>query len=274
MIEIDGVGVTLNGRQILKDVSFTARPGLMTAIIGPNGSGKSTLLKALCRDHAYSGFIHVDGRDLQRMTPMEAAGLRAVLPQASTLPFPFTVREVVAMGLTAGRPGVAAAMRAHLPEEALAAVDLAGFGGRYYGELSGGEQQRVQLARVLCQVWVPVLDGVPRFLFLDEPVSSLDIKHQLMIMDVARRYADAGGGVIAVLHDLNLTAMYADAVLALREGHVVASGTPQAVLVDAVLHEVFDAPLRVGVAPARHMPFVLPQSALASDPHQALKVAL
>lgn len=273
MIEIDGVDVTLNGRQILFDVSFSARPGKLTAIIGPNGSGKSTLLKALCRDHHYEGHIHIDGRDLKRMSPMEAAGLRAVLPQASTLPFPFTVREVVAMGLTAGRPGVALSNLKNLPEEALEAVDLGGFGGRYYGELSGGEQQRVQLARVLCQVWVPVLDGVPRFLFLDEPVSSLDIKHQLMIMDVARRYADAGGGVIAVLHDLNLTAMYADTVVALREGHVVASGSPQAVLIDTVLHDVFDAPLRVGVAPAKHAPFVLPQSAQISDPHQALKVA-
>src|SRR5690606_25644727 len=144
-------------------------------------------------------------------------------------------------------PGVAPNALARLPEEALAAVDLDGFGGRFYGELSGGEQQRVQLARVLCQVWVPVLDGVPRYLFLDEPVSSLDIKHQLMIMDVARAYANAGGGVIAVLHDLNLTAIHADQVVALRDGAVMARGTPAAVIKDEVLAQVFDAPLRVGV---------------------------
>jgi iron complex transport system ATP-binding protein len=118
----------------------------------------------------------------------------------------------------------------------------------------------VQLARVLCQVWEPVVDGVPRYLFLDEPVSSLDIKHQLMIMDVARRFARSGGGVIAVLHDLNLTALYADAITALREGRVVASGRPEAVLTDRVLEAVFDVPLRVGMAPRAGTPFVLPQS--------------
>lgn len=259
MIAIDCIDVSVGGRKILHQVSLEAPAGKLTAIIGPNGSGKSTLLKALCRDHAYSGTIFLDGRDIATMSPMEIAGLRAVLPQSSNLPFPFTVREVVAMGLTAGRPGVDPRSREHLPEEALARVDLAGFGGRFYGELSGGEQQRVQLARVLCQVWEPVVDGVPRYLFLDEPVSSLDIKHQLMIMDVARGFARQGGGVIAVLHDLNLTALYADAVLALREGRVLASGRPEAVLTDAVLEAVFDVPLRVGAAP-RAGTFVLPQS--------------
>jgi iron complex transport system ATP-binding protein len=260
MIAIDSIDVTVGGRKILHGVSMEAPAGKLTAIIGPNGSGKSTLLKALCRDYAYSGTIFLDGRDIASMSAVEIASLRAVLPQSSNLPFPFTVREVVAMGLTAGRPGVHPRSLQHLPDEALARVDLGGFGGRFYGELSGGEQQRVQLARVLCQVWEPVIDGVPRYLFLDEPVSSLDIKHQLMIMDVAKRFARGGGGVIAVLHDLNLTALYADAITALREGQVVASGRPDAVLTDNVLETVFDVPLRVGVAPRPGTPFVLPQS--------------
>ncbi|HWV22231.1 MAG TPA: heme ABC transporter ATP-binding protein [Devosia sp.] len=260
MIAIDSIEVTVGGRKILHGISMEAPAGKLTAIIGPNGSGKSTLLKALCRDYAYSGTIFLDGRDIASMSPVEIAGLRAVLPQSSNLPFPFTVREVVAMGLTAGRPGGHPRALQHLPEEALARVDLAGFGARFYGELSGGEQQRVQLARVLCQVWEPVIDGVPRYLFLDEPVSSLDIKHQLMIMDVAKRFARSGGGVIAVLHDLNLTALYADGIAALREGRMVASGRPDAVLTDAVLETVFDVPLKVGAAPKPGTPFVLPQS--------------
>ncbi len=260
MIAIDSIDVAVSGRKILHGVSMEAPAGKLTAIIGPNGSGKSTLLKALCRDYAYTGTIFLDGRDIASMSPVEIAGLRAVLPQSSTLPFPFTVREVVAMGLTAGRPGVDRRALQRLPEDALTRVDLAGFGGRFYGELSGGEQQRVQLARVLCQVWEPVIDGVPRYLFLDEPVSSLDIKHQLMIMDVAKRFARSGGGVIAVLHDLNLTALYADAIVALREGQVVASGRPEAVLTDSVLEAVFDVPLKVGTAPRPGIPFVLPQS--------------
>jgi iron complex transport system ATP-binding protein len=260
MIEIQSIHVLVGGRKILHDVSVSAAAGRLTAIVGPNGSGKSTLLKALCRDYAYTGTISIDGRDIATMRPMELATIRAVLPQSSTLPFPFTVREVVAMGVTSGRSGVDRKGLDSLPERALARVDLAGFGGRYYGELSGGEQQRVQLARVLCQVWEPVLDGVPRYLFLDEPVSSLDIKHQLMIMDVARAFARRGGGVIAVLHDLNLAALYADAIVALRDGSVVASGAPAAVLNDKVLNTVFDVPLRVGVAPRLGTPFVLPHS--------------
>jgi iron complex transport system ATP-binding protein len=261
MIETKDVVVQISGRRILHRVSFAAQPGTLTTVIGPNGSGKSTLLKALCRDCAFSGSIHLNGHDVSGLSPAKAASMRAVLPQASTLPFPFTVREVVALGLTAGRPGLAPNALHRLPDEALARVDLAGFGARFYGELSGGEQQRVQLARVLLQIWVPVLDGVPRYLFLDEPVSSLDIKHQLLIMDVARQYAEAGGGVIAILHDLNLAALYADQIVALRDGRVAGCGMPSDILTDRLIAEVFDCPMRVGMVPAAHIPFVLPQSA-------------
>lgn len=264
MIKTSNLSVVLAGRHILGDISFAAAAGDLTAIIGPNGSGKSTLLKALCGDYPYHGEVFINGHDLARMHPRDAACQRAVLPQSSSLPFPFTVREVVAMGLTAGRSGPTGAALRSLPERALERVDLGDFGGRFYGELSGGEQQRVQLARVLCQVWQPVLDGVARFLLLDEPVSSLDIKHQLMIMDTARRYADAGGGVLVVLHDLNLAAMYADSIVALSKGRVVAAGAVGDVLTDATLQSVFDAPLQVGVTPPERAPFVLPQSAQSS----------
>src|SRR5690606_8947929 len=116
--------------------------------------------------------------------------------------------------------------------QALARVDLAGFAGRLYQELSGGEQQRVQLARVLCQVWTPVLEGQPRYLFLDEPVSSLDIRHQLIIMNIARDFARRGGAVVAILHDLNLTAMFSDRIFVMHRGRLAAGGTPQDVLTD------------------------------------------
>lgn len=274
MIEVDNVSVEIDRRRILDAITFRALPGQVTAIIGPNGSGKSTLLKALCRDYAFGGGIRINGHDVGAMDLSMAATLRAVLPQSSNLPFPFTVREVVALGLTAGRPGVSLGALRRLPDEALARVDLTGFGGRFYGELSGGEQQRVQLARVICQVWLPVLDGVPRFLFLDEPVSSLDIKHQLMIMDVARQFAAAGGGVIAILHDLNLAAMYADQIVAIRKGSVAGRGTPAEVLTDALIAQVFDCPMRVGALPAGNIPFVLPQSAqLLSAAAPSSKVA-
>lgn len=260
MIEARDVSVAIGGKRIIANVDFEARPGEVAAIVGPNGSGKTTFLRALSGDLGYSGEVTVNGRNLSAMKPVEAATLRAVLPQATTLSFPFTVREIVRLGLVGGRSGALPGEDQRLPERALARVDLDGFAGRFYQELSGGEQQRVQLARVLCQVWAPVLDGKPRYLFLDEPVSSLDIKHQLIIMDIARDFARRGGGVVAILHDLNLTAMYADRIFVMHHGRLAAKGSPQQVLSDELIEKVFDCRLKVGVLPAANMPFVLPQS--------------
>jgi len=260
MIRANGVSVAIGRSRILSDVDFVARAGEVSAIVGPNGSGKTTFLRAVSGDLGYSGRIEINGRDMSSMKSWEAAAMRAVLPQQTVLSFPFTVREVVRLGLTGGRSGVLAGEEERLPERALSRVDLSGFAGRYYQELSGGEQQRVQLARVLCQVWSPVLEGTPRWLLLDEPVSSLDIKHQLIIMDIARDFARRGGGVIAILHDLNLTAMYADQIFVMHRGTLAAAGAPKDVMSDALIERVFDCPLRVGVLPAANTPFVLPQS--------------
>ncbi|MBN9222210.1 MAG: heme ABC transporter ATP-binding protein [Mesorhizobium sp.] len=262
MIEARDVAVAIAGKRIVSGVGFEARPGEIAAIVGPNGSGKTTFLKALSGELVYTGIVSLNGRDLRAMKPAEVAVHRAVLPQATVLSFPFTVREVVKLGLVGGRSGVLPGEDSRLPERALARVDLDGFAGRFYQELSGGEQQRVQLARVLCQVWAPVLDGKPRYLFLDEPVSSLDIKHQLIIMNIARDFARRGGGVVAILHDLNLTAMYADRIFVMHRGRLAATGAPQDVLSDDLIEKVFDCRLRVGVLPAGNMPFVLPQSSV------------
>ncbi|TGQ69378.1 heme ABC transporter ATP-binding protein [Mesorhizobium sp. M00.F.Ca.ET.186.01.1.1] len=261
MIQARNVSVDIAGKRIVAGVDFDARPGEIAAVVGPNGSGKTTFLKALSGELAYSGQVVLNGRDLREMKPVHVAVERAVLPQATVLSFPFTVREVVKLGLVGGRSGALPDEDARLPERALARVDLDGFAGRFYQELSGGEQQRVQLARVLCQVWAPVLDGKPRYLFLDEPVSSLDIKHQLIIMNIARDFARGGGGVVAILHDLNLTAMYADRIFVMHRGRLAATGSPRDVLSDDMIEKVFDCRLKVGALPAANMPFVLPQSA-------------
>lgn len=262
MIESRDVSVSLGGKRILHGVDFDARPGEVTAIVGPNGSGKTTFLKALSGDVAADGVIRLNGRDMRDLKPWQSAGLRAVLPQATTLSFPFTVREIVRLGIVNGRSGALPGGDEQLPERALAKVDLEGFAGRFYQELSGGEQQRVQLARVLCQVWAPVLDGEPRWLFLDEPVSSLDIKHQLVIMRIAREFAARGGGVVTILHDLNLTSMFADQVTVMSRGRVAAAGTPAEVFTDDLIYNVFECRLKVGALPAGDAPFILPQSAL------------
>lgn len=260
MIELRQVSISIGHKTIVQDVDMTARPGQVTVIVGPNGSGKTTLLKAISGDLGYRGSIKLHGREVSATSPAEQAAQRAVLPQSTNLSFPFTVHEIVSLGIVGGYSG--AADTEDLVAQSLARVDLAGFAGRFYQELSGGEQQRVQLARVLCQVWRPVVDGTARYLFLDEPVSSLDIRHQLAILDLARDYAHAGGGVIAVLHDLNLAAMYADVVVALRAGRARMCGPPAEVLTSRLIEEVFDCRLEVGKLPPPGMPFVLPQSVL------------
>lgn len=237
------IKVRLGGTEILRGIDFTAAPGQFTAVIGPNGSGKTTLLRALTGEIGYAGEASLNDVDVRSAQPWRLAAMRAVLPQNSSLAFPFTVYEVVRLGLTAGIVGADAE---NLVGKALSSVDLEGFDARFYQELSGGEQQRVQLARALCQVWEPIADGVPCYLFLDEPVSSLDIKHQLQIMQIAADYARRGGGVLAVMHDLNLTALFADRVVLLNEGRLFAQGTPAEVLTRQHLEQVYDCPMRVG----------------------------
>lgn len=261
MYQAENITYVLSGRPILRNVHFVARPGEVTVIVGPNGSGKTTLLKALTGEIKADGDVSINGTLIRALKPYHAAALRAVLPQSSVLTFPFSVHEVVRLGVSGGLAGVSQGETGRLPERALARVDMSGFGGRYYNELSGGEQQRVQLARVLCQVWEPVLDGQPRYLLLDEPISSLDVRHQLHIMDIARDYANAGGGVIAILHDLNLAAMYADSIAVMSRGEMVAQGACEDVLTNALIETVFGCPMRLGVTPPENAPFILPQSA-------------
>ncbi len=257
-LDIRGLSVSISGTPIVRDVSFSAGAGRLTVIVGPNGSGKSTLLKAVTGELSHAGSVRLNGDAVDTIAPEALAPLRAVLPQHTSLAFPLTVAEVVRLGI---RRGISMADNAHRRvSEALERVDLCGFAPRAYQSLSGGEQQRVQLARVLCQVWDPCPHGVPRWLFLDEPISSLDIKHQLLIMDVASDYAGRGGGVVAVLHDLNLTALYADQVLVMKSGRLLARGTPREVITDRLVSEAFDHPLKVSALPEGDLPFLLPQA--------------
>ena len=251
----------LGRRQILHGAGLVAQAGRVTAIIGPNGSGKTTLLRALTGDVTpRSGRITLNGTDIATRLPHDLAALRAVLPQHSTLSFPFTASEIVGIGLST-RPVIGPA-RAALISAALARVGLPGRGGQLYQQMSGGEQQRVQLARALVQVWQPVTPEGPRWLFLDEPVSSLDIAHQLTVMRIAADYAAAGGGVVAVMHDLNLTAMFADRVALMQGGRVVAQGRPEAVMTDDNLSRAYGCDLRINRAPDQGV-WMLPQSIVA-----------
>jgi len=256
------ISLAIRGKPILHNVDFTAHSGAVTAIAGPNGSGKTTLLRAMINEEAATGQITLNGIPVTPRTAATLAATRAVLPQSSRIAFPFKVAEVIRIGHLAGPH----AHHADIADRALEAVGLSGYQTRFFQELSGGEQQRVQLARVLCQVWQPMFEGQPRWLFLDEPVASLDIGHQLGIMQLVRDYADQGGGVVAVMHDLNLTAMFADRVTIMKSGRVLAEGTPPEVMTNEILSRTYDADISANSAPGPGTPFVLPQMAAKRCP--------
>ncbi len=254
---VEQVSVSAGKTRIVQDLSFHAKAGEVLAIIGPSGSGKTTLMKAMTGELPYSGGITLAGLEVGGLSPEVLAAMRGVLPQASQISFPLNVAEVVGLGLTSSRRE--RSFRARRIAEALAKVGLSGFEGRSYQELSGGEQQRVQLARVLCQVWDPLpQEGLPNWLFLDEPVSSLDIKHQVQIMQLATGYAKRGGGVVAVMHDLNLTAAFADQVLVMQGGRRLAFGARDEVMQAELLSKAYDFPLEILTRPGGRRPVIVP----------------
>ena len=215
MLRASDIHVALAGNSVLEGAEFRAEAGQITAIAGPNGSGKTTLLRAITQDLPYRGRITLDGEDLVAIPGWKLATRRAVLPQASRIAFPFTVLEIVRLGLTAAA-GPAPESRA---SDALIRVGLAGFEGRFYQELSGE------------------------------------------VMDLVADYAARGGGVVAVMHDLNLTAIYAASVAMLARGRVVAQGAPDEVLTDARLSRTYGCDLRVNATPDPPATFLLPHMA-------------
>ncbi|MEZ5797727.1 MAG: heme ABC transporter ATP-binding protein [Paracoccaceae bacterium] len=256
MLEICNLSARIDRHPILRDVTLTVRPGEVLAICGPNGAGKSTLLRAALGEMpATSGRVSLNGLDIAGMAPARMARLRAVLPQDTQVAFAFSVAEIVAMGQEAGD----FAADAGLVARALAAVGLGAHAGRAFHTLSGGERQRTHLARALAQVWGPVGPDGARWLFLDEPVASLDLGHQLTVLRLARGFADAGGGVVAVMHDLNLSAMFADRMAFVVEGALVADGPPHEVMRADLLERAYGCRVAVNRLPATG-PWLLPQA--------------
>lgn len=240
------ITVVRNGVRLLDDVSISVDAGEFVAVLGPNGAGKSTLLGALAGDFPLTaGSITIGGRQLASLSPRDLARLRAVLPQQIVISFPFTVREVVAMGRN---PWLDDHDDEHI-DAAMRRLNVDGLSGRTYQTLSVGEQARVSMARVLAQ-------DTP-MLLLDEPTAVLDIGQQERFLAVARSLVDEGRGVIAVLHDLNVAMRFASRVVVLHEGRCVASGEPREVLTPALLSNVYHQKIRVD-STSDGQPVILP----------------
>ncbi|HEX3809560.1 MAG TPA: heme ABC transporter ATP-binding protein [Rhizomicrobium sp.] len=244
-----GVTVRFGRHEILSGVDIDVMPGEVTAVIGPNGAGKSTLLKVLAGDIVpQSGSVTLNGKPLSQWTAEERAIQRAVLPQTPELGFSFRAWDVVTLGRHPHRQRASRANNSRTVREAMTATDVAHFSPRECGTLSGGELHRVHYARTLAQLWDPLPDGRARILLLDEPTSSLDLFHQHAIMAKARQIAQSGAGVLAILHDLNLAAAYADQLLLLANGRVVAAGTPRDVLTAKLVTRVWRVPCNVSAS--------------------------
>ncbi|MEU4691872.1 heme ABC transporter ATP-binding protein [Actinoplanes sp. NPDC023714] len=245
-----GISVELGGRRVVSEVDLHVDPGEVVALVGPNGAGKSTLLAALAGDIGYSGEIIIGDRPLRDHKAAELARLRSVLPQKATLSFPFEVGEVIRMGRApwAGRPEAADDEAA--VAEAMKWTETTAFENRPFPALSGGEQARVALARVLAQR-TPVL-------LLDEPTAALDLRHQELVMTSARSRASDGAAVVVVLHDLGLAAAYADRAYVLADGRVRSCGPPAEVFTGALLSEVYQHRVEVIEHPRTGAPMIVP----------------
>jgi iron complex transport system permease protein len=246
------VAVELGGRAVVDGVDLEVRAGEVVALIGPNGSGKSTLLAALAGDLPLArGSVTLDGAPLESWTPTERAMRRAVLPQHPVVTFPFTVGQVVRMGRAPWTGTLRADDDDRVIDDALAATDVAEFRRRPYTTLSGGEQARVMIARVLAQA--------TRLLVLDEPTAALDLHHHETVLSIIRERAASGQSVLVVLHDLSSAAACADRVALLAAGRVADCGPPDEVLTPERLSTVYGHAVEVLRHPATGELIVLPR---------------
>jgi iron complex transport system ATP-binding protein len=255
LLTASGVSLSLGQATLLRHVDLSLRGGEMVAIVGPNGAGKSTLLRLLSADlRPTRGTVALKGRNIETWSPADLAMQRAMLSQHVTVSFPFTVEEVVRMG--AGNRPLASVQR--LIDNAIAEVGLDPFRHRELPTMSGGEQQRAHFARILVQLACGEAACGPGLLMLDEPTSSLDLKHQIALVETSKQRARNGTAVIAVLHDLNLAIRFADRIVVMCDGAIAAEGTPGETITSDILRRVFH--IDVAVAQSENgTPYLLPQ---------------
>ncbi|MDP3545965.1 MAG: heme ABC transporter ATP-binding protein [Phreatobacter sp.] len=261
LLEAEGVGIAYGRHKPVDQVSLALRAGEMMVIVGPNGAGKTTLMKLLTGELTPAeGAIRLDGEPLDAIPAWKLASQRAVMAQASRLAFPFSVAEVVRIGIDSVGRALPRGERERIIAEALAAADIGHLAGRSYQTLSGGEQQRVQFARTFAQLKAGRRATERQVLFLDEPVANLDLSHQIALMESAARLARAGVGVIAVLHDLNLAATFADHVAVMNRGRLQALGAAGIVITRTMVRDVFGVDLCREAPVPGGLPVVLPQN--------------
>lgn len=246
-----GVHVAIGGRDIVTGVDLELGSGEIVALVGPNGCGKSTLLSGLAGLRPLSGgTVRFGGTDLGHISPVELARRRALVTQLNRADTPFLVHEVVEMGRFPWTRTAQAAESADLVEDALTECDLQEVRNRPFSQLSGGQQARVSLARALAQQ--------ASILMLDEPTAALDIHHQERLLTILAERRTMGAAILIVVHDLSLAAAYADRVLVMKAGRIVASGPTRDVMTAGLLTKIYDHPVITLTHPDTGQFIVLP----------------
>ena len=255
VLKLDHISAAPWGATLLQDINLELNPGVIYGVIGPNGAGKTSLLRCISGDIALrEGCIRLGEKRLQEWKLRERARSLAVLPQLSLLNFPYTVDEVVMLGRIPHDTGARADRQ--IVQEVLKAMDIQYLRERLYTELSGGEKQRVQLARIFAQVWHPA-GSQPRLILLDEPTTALDLSHQLQLMQLIRHLAGQGCAIVMVVHDFNLLSGVAGQLCALKAGKQVAQGPVADVMTAAVFAEVFAVNVHITPHPGDGRPIVI-----------------
>lgn len=253
MLRVEKLNYEVKGRKLLKDVSFHVRKGEVLALLGANGAGKSTLMKVLCGEYRPDiGAISLNGKPLDAYDPRILARQRAMLSQQQHVALAFTVQEIVMMGRYPHFKNRPSAHDIAVVKEVMAICGVEDFGERVFSSLSGGEQQRVQLARSLAQVW----DNPDSLLLLDEPISALDMHYQQKVLAIAKALARRGFIVVIVVHDVNFAATYADRIIMLKHGRKLFDGSPIEVLTPHNIYTVFSVEAVVELNPRTLRPYV------------------
>lgn len=254
-IVANNVSLHLAGFDLLRNINLSVEAGQVTVLVGPNGAGKSSLLKVLTGELKPSqGFVFLNQRELSQWGIQDKANVLAVLPQHSELNFPFTANEVVGLGCIPHTTGYTVDQK--IIADALQMVDANYLECRLYTQMSGGEKQRVQLARVLTQIWNPNKLG-SQFLVLDEPTAAFDLAHQQMTLEIVKQFSKRGVGVLMVVHDLNLAAKCADSLVVLNGGMIEAVGSPNDILTEELIKRVFDVKATITRHPVADTPLVI-----------------
>ena len=245
-IKSHGISLLINGEKIISHLDLEIIPGEITALLGPNGAGKSTALKLVAGDIQPSyGDVKYNNINLSEISIVERARLRSVMSQSQTVAFDFTTLEIIEMGWIHENNESYSVSYSDALEEIINICDLHSLLLRRFNTLSGGEQKRVNFARILLQLWIPKTDNYSRYLLLDEPFTNLDIFHELKMLKIIKSYLSKNVGILIVLHDLNIARKLADNVTLMRDGRTIRQGPTDEVFQEDLLSKTFNTCVKV-----------------------------